>query len=171
MVGIRILACFVTAVMIGAGYPGRLAGETISKRYTADSIYLYLDDWDVRSSESKTVNMPRKMFVNTPVDIRVSLMQASPSSVGVRHVDMAFSTNTAVYPGTGAGTTWLETGRVDAREFRYMINTIMPAGSKIELPALDVMFKTRGSYDVEYSIILEDYTSIAEKFVFNVEEK
>jgi hypothetical protein len=76
------------------------------------------------------------------------------------YVSVALSTNTDVYPGSIGGETWQKSDRQDANEYYYVIRSVVPKGSEVELPYLETSFKTVGVYEVRYTIVLEGYQVI-----------
>lgn len=144
--------------------------KNLTDRLDTSSIYLYFNDWNMRAVVGKTIQSPANLYANKSFDINMSFHQDALSEIGISYIETAFSGNTVVYPGTLGQKTWIDTGRADAKEYRYPVNAIMPQGSHIQLPALDVTFQTPGVYEMHYLIMFDNYQALEGSCTFNVME-
>ena len=144
--------------------------KAINSNFDARLIYLYFSDWDVRTVPDGSVEIDRKIVANRSFKMHLSLRQENSIKLGVQYVSVVFSTNTAIYSDAAKKTSWIDSGRTDAKEFRYDIYSIMPRDSKVDMPALDIMFKTSGLYEMKYMIMLENFEKVEGACTFTITE-
>ena len=144
--------------------------KAVNSNFDARLIYLYFTDWDVRTVPDASVQIDEKIVANRPFKMNLSLRQENNIKLGVQYVSVVFSTNTAIYSDTVRKTSWIDSGRTDAKEFRYDIYNVMPRDSKVDMPALDIMFKTAGLYEMRYMIMMESFEKVEGMCAFRVTE-
>ena len=136
--------------------------------FVEGSVYLYSKAWGAKFCGGQEVKLPGRISANKAIRMKLFIRQDNRREVGVKYISVAFSKNTEIYSGEFEKKKWMDSGRQDANEYIYVVAKLVPHGIDVELPYLDVSFKTPGLYDMKYYVAIEGEKAVSDGCVLKV---